>query len=70
MTSAQQLKITALKIRIGIVQAIAAKGGGHIGGSLDLAELLSVLYSDFMRVRPDEPNWADRDFLICSKGVD
>lgn len=68
MTSAQQLKITALKIRIGIVQAIAAKGGGHIGGSLDLAELLSVLYSDFMRVRPDEPNWADRDFLICSKG--
>ena len=68
MTSAQQLKIMALKIRVGIVQAIATKGGGHIGGSLDLAELLSVLYSDFMRVRPEEPNWTDRDFLVCSKG--
>ena len=68
MTSELELKQLALKIRIGIVEAIHAKGGGHIGGSLDLAELLAVLYSDFMRVRPKDPHWDGRDFLVCSKG--
>lgn len=63
-----ELKQLALRIRIGIVEAIAAKGGGHIGGSLDLAELLAVLYSDFVHFRPEEPNWQQRDYLICSKG--
>ncbi|WP_312612960.1 transketolase [Oscillibacter sp.] len=68
MTSELELNQFALRIRVGIVEAIAAKGGGHIGGSLDLAELLSVLYRDFMRVRPAEPDWDGRDYLICSKG--
>lgn len=68
MSTELQLKQMAIKIRMGIVEAIAAKGGGHIGGSLDLAELLAVLYSDYMNIRPEEPNWEDRDYLICSKG--
>lgn len=68
MTTVTELKKFALKIRLGIVEAISAKGGGHIGGSLDLADLLSVLYSDFLRVDPQRPDWDGRDFLICSKG--
>lgn len=64
----KELAWFALQIRRGLVSAIAAKGGGHIGGSLDLAELFAVLYGDVMRVRPEEPNWPERDFLICSKG--
>jgi len=68
MTTELELKQFALKIRVGIVEAITAKGGGHIGGSLDLTELLSVLYSDFLRVDPKNPDWDGRDFLICSKG--
>ena len=68
MKSSYELRQFALQIRIGIVEAIAAKGGGHIGGSLDLAELLSVLYGNILRVRPKEPNWAGRDYVVCSKG--
>lgn len=63
-----QLEKIALNIRIGIVNSIAAKGGGHIGGSLDLAELLAVLYEKFMRVDAVNPDKEDRDYLICSKG--
>jgi len=63
-----KLKKFALDIRIGIVDAISAKGGGHIGGSLDLAETLSVLYNCFMHVDPNKPEDEDRDYLICSKG--
>lgn len=68
MRTELELKQFALKIRVGIVKAIASKGGGHIGGSLDIAELLSVLYNDFMRVHPEEPDWSGRDYLVCSKG--
>lgn len=68
MTSEIELKQFALKIRYGIINAIGSNKGGHIGGSLDLAELLAVLYSDFMRVRPEEPRWAERDFFVSSKG--
>ena len=66
--SEQELRKFALDIRTGIVEAIAHKGGGHIGGSLDLAELLAVLYDEVMRVRPEEPDWPERDYLVCSKG--
>ncbi len=68
MSTELELRRLALRIRIGIVEAIGAKGGGHIGGSLDLAELLAVLYGDYLRVRPEEPDWEGRDFLIFSKG--
>lgn len=64
----RKLKQDALRIRAAIVAAIAAKGGGHIGGSLDLSELLAVLYHCYMRVNPKEPAWEGRDYLICSKG--
>ena len=63
-----ELQQYALRIRRGTIEAIAAKGGGHIGGSLDLAEVLAVLYGDVMRVRPEEPDWPGRDYLVCSKG--
>lgn len=68
MSSELGLKQSALRIRAAIVAAIAAKGGGHIGGSLDLAELFAVLYDKYMRVNPKEPDWEERDYLVCSKG--
>lgn len=68
MKEEKALEQFAWQIRCGIVEAIAAKGGGHIGGSLDLAELFAVLYGGIMHIRPEEPNWAERDYLVCSKG--
>jgi len=50
------------------VKAIAKKGGGHIGGSLSIADLVAVLYGSVMQYRPEEPKWDGRDYLICSKG--
>lgn len=64
----KELREFALNIRRGIVESIEHKGGGHIGGSLDLAELLAVLYNGELRVHPGEPDWDGRDYLVCSKG--
>ena len=58
----------AWRIRRAIIEEIASKGGGHIGGTLDLAELMAVLYGEVINVRPEEPDWDGRDYLVCSKG--
>ena len=42
--------------------------GGHIGGSLSIIEILTVLYFSELRIDPKKPDWEDRDRLILSKG--
>ena len=64
----KQARIFAAQIRIETLKALGHLGFGHLGGSLSIADLLAVLYSGEMKVDPANPNWEDRDFLICSKG--
>lgn len=68
MLEKQELKKFALEIRREIVKAIAKKGGGHIGGSLSIADVVAVLYGSVMKYDSSNPNWEGRDYLICSKG--
>lgn len=42
--------------------------GSHIGAIYSLAEVMAVLYTRILRVKPQEPKWAERDRLILSKG--
>ena len=63
-----QLEQLALRIRIGVVEEIKARGFGHIGGSLSVCDALAVLYGAAMRVDPKNPTWPERDKLVCSKG--
>ena len=67
-TLSKELRKLALEIRIGIVEQIQARGFGHIGGSLSLADALAVLYGAVMRYDSQNPRWPDRDKLVCSKG--
>lgn len=63
-----ELQRLALKIRIGIVEELKARGFGHIGGSFSIADALAVLYGSVMRYDPKNPAWEQRDKLVCSKG--
>lgn len=58
----------AREIRRNAIAMVARAKASHIGGALSMADLLAVLYSDILRVRPDEPGWAERDRFILSKG--
>ena len=70
MTDEKRLDLRrfALKIRIGSVEALKARGFGHVGGSLSIADALAVLYGSVMRYDPQNPAWEQRDKLVCSKG--
>jgi transketolase len=41
---------------------------GHPGSSLSMVELLTYLYFVYLRVRPSQPRWPERDHLLLSKG--
>ena len=47
---------------------VHSAGASHIGSVLSIADIVAVLYSEVLRVRPDEPNWFNRDRFILSKG--
>ncbi|HEY0832492.1 MAG TPA: transketolase [Azospirillum sp.] len=58
----------SLHLRRMVARALVKAGRGHLGPAMSLIEILRVLYDDVMRVRPDEPAWAERDRCILSKG--
>jgi transketolase len=51
-----------------IVEMAAQPLGAHLGGSLSAADVLSVLFFHVMRLRPEQPDWPDRDHFVLSKG--
>jgi len=65
---AAQLQYLAQQFRITVLDILHEKGSGHWGGASSAAELLVTLYFDVMRVRPEQPDWEDRDRLVLSKG--
>ena len=59
---------TATKVRIGIIESIHSAKAGHPGGSLSCADILTYLYFAHMNIDPQNPQKADRDRLVLSKG--
>lgn len=62
------LKEFARQVRKDIIVEVHAAQSGHPGGSLSAADFATVLYKRFLRHKPEDPNWADRDRVFWSKG--
>jgi len=65
---ARALEQIAHRTRINVVKMIAKSGIGHLGGSVSIAEILTVLYFHELRLDPKNPEWEDRDRFVLSKG--
>ncbi|MCZ7400288.1 MAG: transketolase [Candidatus Methanoperedens sp.] len=68
MDAIKMLDEKARKIRKHVINMIFEAGSGHPGGSLSCVDILTALYFYTMRHNPMEPEWADRDRFILSKG--
>jgi len=64
----RSLSETAQELRLTMVDVMAWSGGSHIGGSLSIAEILTILYFKYLNIKADNPAWPDRDRFILSKG--
>lgn len=63
-----ELKNIATDVRLGIIDAVYSASSGHPGGSLSVADILTYLYFEEMRIDPKNPKWENRDRLVLSKG--
>ena len=62
------LPAVARRARWEVIKTVTSSKAGHIGGPLSMMDLLVSLYFKELRVRPEEPDWPDRDRFILSKG--
>ena len=63
-----ELSKIANEIRKGVIKSTHAAKSGHPGGSLSVTDIMTYLYFEEMNVDPKNPQWADRDRLVLSKG--
>lgn len=63
-----ELSIIANRVRKHALTAVFSAKSGHPGGSLSIADLLTLLYFEVMNVDPKNPKMEDRDRFVLSKG--
>lgn len=63
-----KLQEIARRMRIHICRMLHRAKSGHTGGSLSATDILAALYFHVMNHRPDDPDWAERDRFVLSKG--
>ena len=66
--SVPELKKQATTNRKLILEMLEKAGNGHPGGSLSAIDIITALFFNEMKVDPKNPEWADRDRFVLSKG--
>ena len=64
----KELEKYANKVRQGIIESVYNAKSGHPGGSLSIADILTVLYFNQMNIDENNPKAKGRDRLVLSKG--
>ena len=55
-------------IRFLSMDAVQKAESGHPGMPMGMADIATVLFSDFMKFDPEDPKWFDRDRFLISNG--
>ena len=64
----KELEKMAKEVRRGILEEVYNAQSGHPGGSLSVADILTVLYFNELNIDEKNPKWEDRDRMVLSKG--
>jgi len=66
MLSNQQLAVNAIKALA--MDGVQAANSGHPGAPMGMADMATVLWTQFLTVDPADPTWPDRDRFVVSNG--
>ena len=68
MKDKRELEKISKEVRRGIIEEVYRAESGHPGGSLSIADILTVLYFNVLNIDPTNSKWEDRDRFVLSKG--
>ena len=55
-------------IRALSMDAVQQANSGHPGAPMGMADIAEVLWNDYLKHNPNNPDWADRDRFVLSNG--
>tara|TARA_B100000745_G_scaffold285463_1_gene220730 strand:+ start:2957 stop:3853 length:897 start_codon:yes stop_codon:yes gene_type:complete len=64
----RKMELKANDIRQSVIEMLVAAGSGHTAGSLDMADIFTLLYFSVLKHDPDNPTWEERDRVVLSAG--
>jgi transketolase len=65
-TTPEQLAVNTIKALA--MDAVQAANSGHPGMPMGMADIAVVLWTKYLKVDPDNPEWPDRDRFVVSNG--
>ena len=68
VTNIEELQEISRRVRVGIIESTYNAKSGHPGGSLSVADILTVLFFNQMNIDAKNPRAKERDRLVLSKG--
>ena len=58
----------ARDIRRSVLKMVHHAQASHVGSCFSMADIMAVLYGGHLNIRPDDPEWPERDRVVVSKG--
>lgn len=68
MTDLDLKKLTANTIRILAAEGVQKANSGHPGMPMGMADVATILWTEFLKHNPDDPQWINRDRFVLSAG--
>lgn len=63
-----EIKAICKNLRIELIEMLHNSQSGHPGGSLSVCEILATIMLEKAKIDPENPDWADRDRVVMTKG--
>ena len=68
LTDIKRLEQISNQLHIQVVKILGRFGYGHNGGTMSIADIITVLYFQELKIDPENPHMENRDRFVLSKG--